>query len=420
MMTLPARENNNRLELEMPEDLHRWVTGDPVRVRQIIMNFISNAIKFTHDGLVRLRLDRLNDSRSHVRLRFSVIDSGIGIPEDKQKGLFDAFTQADGSTTREFGGTGLGLAINKKLAEAMKGVVGLQSREGEGSIFHFEAGFEKAHAPARKQDGKGIVAVPAMRLLLVEDIEINSRMAQKMLEHQGHIVVTAANGLEAVQAVRTHDFDAVLMDIHMPLMDGIEATNRIRMLDDPEKQHVPVIALTADIATSNLQEYLAAGMNDCCSKPLDLKNLSQVLKKYASDEGHLTAVASDIPPEGAISPQDNPNLLDQERLLEVQRHIPDCLSLFESQSAQNIQAFRLDLANLELAKLRAHAHALKGSSMNLGFKALGGCCAEIESMLQGKMDHSPETLRERVDELENLARETLLAARITLEDNQTP
>ncbi|RED46127.1 PAS-domain containing protein [Aestuariispira insulae] len=420
MMTLPARENNNRLELEMPDDLNYWITGDPVRVRQIVMNYISNAVKFTRDGLIRVCLKCIEESRKEVLLRFSVIDNGIGIPPEKQAQLFDAFIQADGSTTREYGGTGLGLAINRKLAEAMSGTVGLDSREHEGSSFHFEARFRKARQPVRKADGKGLANLPSMRLLLVEDIEINREMAKRMLEHQGHVITPAGNGLEAVQAVRENDFDAVLMDIHMPMMDGIEATNRIRMLDDPARRAVPIIALTADIAASNLEEYLKAGMNDCCSKPVDLKNLSQVLQKYAPVPGMAatTFIKADIPPPKPAS-AGNPNLLDRSRLLEVLRHIPDCLALFESQSEKNISAFKLDLANFEMGKLRAHAHALKGSSLNLGFKAMSGCCAEIETMLKDE-NQSAAVLEERIRELETLAQATLAAARKTADENHNP
>lgn len=287
IMTPPARARGNSLAAEVAPDLHGRYLGDPVRVRQVILNFLSNAAKFTTDGSILLRIDCLQDQAAQTRVRIAVADNGIGIPKARQSELFEAFVQADMSITRKYGGTGLGLAISQKLVAAMGGSVGMRSEAGVGSEFWIDLMLDKA-GPETADPALAAAPVPAapqaapsLSLLVVEDSEINRFLAERLLENAGHRVVTAADGLEAIAAVGRQDFDAVLMDIQMPVLDGIEATRRIRRLPDPVKRSVPIIALTANISDQDIAQYRAAGMNDCCGKPMSMAVLSKALADVA-------------------------------------------------------------------------------------------------------------------------------------------
>ncbi|WP_085908940.1 ATP-binding protein [Kiloniella majae] len=289
MMVLAAREKNNTLNVVFPDNIHRWVLGDSVRLRQILMNFLSNAVKFTTDGTIRLGVTLKSDDEFTQKLRFEVSDEGIGIPKAKQASLFSAFSQADVSTTRNYGGTGLGLAINKQLVLAMDGQIGVDSEEEKGSTFWFEVTLDKAKALYRPQEEILEHDLTNLKLLLVEDIKVNQIMAKALLEKSGQTVDTADNGFEAVEKVTTNEYDIILMDIHMPEMDGVEATKQIRSLSDTTKSSTPIIALTADIETSNLKEYIASGMNATCSKPLNMDDLLKTLKRLVHERSASAA-----------------------------------------------------------------------------------------------------------------------------------
>lgn len=284
MMVLAAREKNNTLDLIFPDNIHRWVLGDSVRLRQILMNFLSNAVKFTTDGTVTLSVALKSEDEFTQKLRFEVSDQGIGIPKSKQSSLFSAFSQADVSTTRNYGGTGLGLAINKQLVLAMDGEIGVESEEEKGSTFWFEVTLDKTKALYRPQEETQDHDLTNLNLLLVEDIKVNQIMAKALLEKSGQSVDTAVNGFEAVEKVTKNDYDIILMDIHMPDMDGVEATKQIRAFSDTTKSTIPIIALTADIETSNLKEYIACGMNATCSKPLNMDDLLKTLKRLIHEK----------------------------------------------------------------------------------------------------------------------------------------
>ncbi|WP_258548453.1 ATP-binding protein [Thalassospira xiamenensis] len=289
MMMVPARNQDNRLHLDIPADMPRWVIGDPVRIKQVLTNLVSNAIKFTRSGTIHVVVTRQETTNGRMAFRISVRDEGIGIPVDKVRSIFEAFTQVDTSTTRRFGGTGLGLAICQKMILAMGGTIDVESIEGKGSTFWFDLDLPLTDAPKRGSEAEddrqlGLAdpdkpRVMGRKLLLVEDIQINRILAQKLLEQQGHEIVTAANGQEALDQLLEHDFDAVLMDVHMPVMDGIEATRQIREFTDPIKATIPVLALTADTSSDNLAEFRAAGMDAHCTKPLDIKAINHELSR---------------------------------------------------------------------------------------------------------------------------------------------
>ncbi|HEX5623783.1 MAG TPA: ATP-binding protein, partial [Sulfuricurvum sp.] len=267
--------------LVMDDRLYGCLMLDMLRIKQVISNLISNALKFTpEEGAVTFKIEVVEDTASHQMLRFSVIDTGIGIPKEKQDKIFEKFTQADVSTTRQFGGTGLGLSIANAMVSLMGGVLRVHSEEGKGSTFSFELNAQKCDtfqetAAALENDSLNTAAVPlSMSILVADDYEINQMLIGELLRyHYGIQADFAHNGEEAVERVRHHRYDLVLMDINMPVMDGIEAT-RIILSEDPT---LTIVALTANVLEEDREKFQRAGMKDCLMKPLDLDALHQVL-----------------------------------------------------------------------------------------------------------------------------------------------
>ena len=273
-----AVERGLTLAFELDENVPLNLKGDPTRLRQVLINLIGNGLKFTSRGEVSARVSRQPEPDGHIRLRFEVRDTGIGIPQEKQAELFKPFVQADSSTTRRYGGSGLGLAISKRLVEAMGGTLGVESLPGVGSRFWFEVGLEPGDAAAAERAELDPAIVSPQHILLVEDVELNRRLLQMMLSAHGHEVVFATNGAEAVELVARERFDMVLMDVQMPVMDGVEATRRIRQMAGSARE-VPIIGLTANVLASEQERYLAAGMNACLTKPIDWTQLFAVLAR---------------------------------------------------------------------------------------------------------------------------------------------
>jgi PAS domain S-box-containing protein len=239
-----------------------WVTGDPVRLRQALFNLVGNAVKFTERGSVAIKCRR----PAPGRLRFEVIDTGVGIPMDAQHRIFQRFDQGDASTTRRFGGSGLGLAITQKLAQLMSGEVGFESEEGLGSTFWFEVAAESAQATSQASDALDPV-LDGVRVLVVEDNATNRMIATKLLESLGAEVSTAADGYLGVEAAARGGFHLILMDVQMPGIDGLEAARRIRALGG-EPARTPIVALTANVLAHQRRAYLDAGMDGVVGKPI--------------------------------------------------------------------------------------------------------------------------------------------------------
>ena len=249
-----------------------WVSVDPVRLRQMLFNLIGNAVKFTLDGGVEVRLTATGGG-PQKRLRVEIEDTGIGIAQEAQVALFQRFHQADSSTTRRFGGSGLGLAITRRLAELMDGEVGLTSREGHGSTFWFEIAAPLAQPDMALEPAAPLAGwLKGMRILIVEDNPTNRLIASRMLETLGASVQTANDGAEGLQAASRAAFDLILMDVQMPVMDGVAATRAIRRLAAPVGD-TPIIAMTANVFTHQQQSYREAGMSGAVSKPLSPASL---------------------------------------------------------------------------------------------------------------------------------------------------
>jgi len=287
LYSLKAEQQGVAMLQRLDDSLPPALMGDPTRMRQIIVNLVSNALKFTDQGEVIIGVDVIRSVADKVELKIFVSDTGIGIPQEAQKTLFNAFTQADGSTTRKYGGTGLGLAIVSQLVEIMDGELGVDSVDGEGSTFWFTATFQcsdkAAVAPAETVTTEEAAPLDA-KILLVEDNPINQMVAQKMLEKLGLKAAQANNGVEALTMLDKEAYDLVLMDCQMPEMDGFDATREIRKLDIKSiNQHaIPIVAMTANVMSGDRERCMEVGMDDYIGKPVQRDQLESVLRKWLS------------------------------------------------------------------------------------------------------------------------------------------
>ena len=280
--------NNKPLEItcSIDENVPPLVKGDKVRLYQVLLNLMTNAVKFTPEGEIELSLQVEEEKDDRIKLHVKVRDTGIGIPEDKLEIIFNVFQQVDNSTTREFGGTGLGLTISKQIAKLMEGDIRVESRLGAGSTFHFIAWMKKSsEKPGEKfEPTKGKKSLQALNVMLVEDNPINQKLGRSLLVRAGHQVTVVENGKEAVETFITHPerFDLIFMDIQMPQMDGFEATRRIRETEGTgEKVHVPIIAMTAQCMESDREKCYDVGMDDFIAKPVNKKDIQKILDKYS-------------------------------------------------------------------------------------------------------------------------------------------
>ena len=285
-------EKGLELILHIDDDITEDIYADSLRIGQILTNLISNGLKFTEAGSIRVDVTQSKDKYDKIRLLISVTDSGIGLTSAQQNKLFTAFTQADSSTSRTYGGTGLGLSISKKLSELMGGKIGVESESGKGSRFWFEVLCEPAKETVvsskdKSSGGQWQVSRP-LKILLAEDTLVMQIISVKILEKLNHEVIVAANGAKAVEQVKTQDFDLVLMDIRMPIMDGLEATKLIRQLNG-RKSKLPIIALTADISPGNIKEYSGIGIDAICVKPIELPMLLRTINTLLNEEVHTLA-----------------------------------------------------------------------------------------------------------------------------------
>ncbi len=380
----PASEKCLRLTLNMAAELPEQVRGDSLRLRQVLLNLLGNAVKFTETGGVDLTVSPVTPSR----LRFSIHDTGIGLDQSAKAHLMEPFSQADASTTRRFGGTGLGLAICGQLVELMGGTLDFTSQPGVGSTFWFELDLPEAEPDmATRSSSSAASGEPTRRLargsangvriLLVDDVEINRDVGQGLLQSVGYQVDAVSSGAEAVEAVQRATYAAVLMDCLMPGMDGYETTRRIRALGGPVGR-VPIIALTAAAMSGDRDRCLAAGMDDFVSKPLELDTLTTLLARLGSDRAE---VYHDEVYQDDVYQDEETGLV--ERLQALRSILPDSfdricetfLAATPDLIADLAAAVRADNADT----VRQAAHTLKGSVANLGAGRLSALAQRVEA-----------------------------------------
>jgi len=384
------------LDSELSENIPDQLFGDPVRLYQIIINLVGNAIKFTEQGGITVRIAADSPDGRQVILHFSVTDTGIGIPADKLVSIFESFSQVDASVTRKYGGTGLGLAICARLVELMGGNIWVESEPGKGSAFHFIAAFELAAAdtesPEKMAGGTAMVTQRPLDVLLAEDNPVNQKLALSLLEKWGHRVTLANNGVEALDCVRRRPFDLILMDWQMPEMDGIETTRRIREMEKSGGGHITIVAMTANAMQGDRERCLAAGMDGYISKPIQTGELLNILGgKY-------------IPPTAAEPPAAASAFDYGAALSSAEREVLDVLTeLFLEQYPASLDEISAAIATADSPALERSAHALKGL---LGyFRALPAqqAARELEALgAQGRANDGAEPLTRLRAEIENL------------------
>jgi CheY-like chemotaxis protein len=267
----PAQSRGLTVTSSIHPDVPVQLVGDVTRLRQILLNLLSNAIKFSDNGTVAIDVQLSNRTADHCTLKFTVNDTGLGMEESKLRLIFEPFKQADNSTSRRFGGTGLGLAICRKLVHLLGGEITVSSQPNQGSEFSFTANFQIGHASEKCESNTPDVPAPPIRrlnILMAEDNPVNQRVLKGLLEREGHTVKIAVNGFEALENVKQQDFDVVFMDVQMPELDGLQATQAIRQLDRFAGRSVPIIAMTAHAMKGDRERCLEAGMNGYLSKPV--------------------------------------------------------------------------------------------------------------------------------------------------------
>jgi CheY-like chemotaxis protein len=376
------------------------VGGDPGRVRQVLINLVGNAIKFTRTGKIVVRVTETGLVGEEAVLRFDVTDTGDGIEADKLARIFQPFIQADTSTSRRYGGTGLGLAISGHLVELMGGDCGVSSRRGAGSDFWFtiavravgDLATEGLLSPDPMPDETSAPIVdegpaprsaklrPAARLLLAEDNPVNQRVATAMLEHLGFNVDVVADGSEAVKAADAKPYQAILMDCQMPILDGYEAASEIRRAEGPGTR-IPIIAVTASAMKSDERRCLAAGMDDFLPKPLNMKSLGALLDHWVPDESDPTDAARPNEPLPAALPVLNAEVVGElTRLGEATNEdvMGQVAALFLTDSDSRVVELRQAVADDDAAALLQSAHTLRGASAMLGATELARLCATLE------------------------------------------
>ncbi|MBO6521972.1 MAG: response regulator [Rhodospirillales bacterium] len=284
-----ARVKNLRLNIDFPDDIEAGINGDPTRFRQVLINLVGNAVKFTHKGGVGVRATMVNEQDKSF-IEFRVIDTGIGISPENQKKLFSDFSQADASISRHYEGTGLGLAISKRLVELMGGRIWVESKEGVGSEFCFTLPFRKATSDvageARFHAIEHFKTTRPLHILVAEDNKLNQRIIAATLQKFGHDAVLVEDGMQAVERVGKEEFDLILMDIRMPDMSGPDATRAIRSRHD-RWANIPIIALTADAMEEHIRGYIEAGMNACVTKPIDRSVLVNTMNEVLGEDVHV-------------------------------------------------------------------------------------------------------------------------------------
>ncbi|MTV50545.1 response regulator [Heliobacillus mobilis] len=417
-----AQEKKIHLTALVDNRLGRPLQGDPLRLRQILLNLVSNAVKFTEQGEVTVSARTLSQENNAVKIRFEIKDTGIGIAKELQERLFEPFTQVDGSTSRKYGGTGLGLVISKRLVRMMGGDIGFQSEMGRGTLFWFDITFPYAGEAANtfafsaegavmaenrsRTDEAGTPTPPRLPvdrpILLVEDNPVNRKLATIQLTKLGLHVYPVNTGLEAIHAIAENDFALVLMDCQMPGMDGFMTTEMIREEETGSGKHIPIIAMTAMVMQGDREKCLRAGMDDYISKPVEAKELTKILERWLGLGMNQGASENETEPrtESMKSPEEMVatrlprgekekvlTVLDGEVLAGLQElasesepdFLKNILELYKEESSLLDKQLSDGFDEGSLGQISAAAHALKSSSANIGALRLSQLSAQLEN-----------------------------------------
>jgi signal transduction histidine kinase/HPt (histidine-containing phosphotransfer) domain-containing protein len=385
LMAPRAADKGLTLGCRFPPEVERQVSGDPLRLRQVLLNLVGNAIKFTANGSVMIAVAK---EESSGMVRFSVSDTGIGIPEEARDILFNEFSQADSSVARRYGGAGLGLAICKRLVTLMGGAIGFDSTPGSGTQFWFRIPFSDAVLAAATANAKEIPTLMPQVVLLVDDNEVNLQVASGLLQRHGHTVMTAADGPAALDLARRHRFDLVLLDKHMPDMDGLEVARRLRGLPDADPaQHIWL--LTANPVEQDVRAWREAGIDGCLAKPFRVEEVAGILAGGTAGGARHSS--------GGPSLVNLPDLLADMRDLGHER-MRGLVDLFGRSSIQDLEAALVRAAAGDLEGLASPVHRLASASSSLHLTALAARCRAIENAARAR-DGKAQNLAKDLGEL---------------------
>ena len=398
-LKVAAAEKRLGLEVDVHDGVPDALVGDALRLRQVLLNLLGNSLKFTERGEIRLRVGVASDLGDQVCLHFGVIDTGIGIPRDKQDVVFDAFSQADGSVARKHGGTGLGLSISTRLVEMMRGDIWVESEAGEGSTFRFTATFARHEgelpSPLLAPAATAPPSEGPLTLLVVEDDEVHRELLAATLRLPGHEVITTCNGHEALQELARRRVDIVFMDLQMPHVDGFKAATAIRTWEKAAGGHLPIIAMSASALGEDQERCRAAGMDRFITKPIQREALFTAIAELRGLEG-----PAELPPELAGRPAFLSGLGDD---IDLARKL---VSIFLEQSPRLMSDIRAAIAAGDASELRRAAHALKGTISNFPLGPARGAAAQMETFgydgdLAGAREALP-LLEQEVERLQSL------------------
>jgi CheY-like chemotaxis protein len=389
---LRATEKGLQLDLKIDPVLPAFFNGDPYRLRQVILNLVGNAVKFTESGKIVVSIEKADAADM---LHFAISDTGIGMTPEQTEKIFESFSQADSTTSRRFGGTGLGTTISKQIVEMMGGKIWVDSEIGVGSTFHFTIRLPSTDQQDsclyqdRPQQHLDFISQRSFTVLLAEDIEANANLARLRLERQGHQVIWVKNGQEAVDRFKAGGLDLILMDLQMPVLDGIDATRQIRQLEQGRERRIPILALTASVLKHEMQECADAGMDAIVGKPIDINELLEKMELLVpADLGHLrthvdipslakssldfSALSSVADPEKALQNWQDPFVYLKALHDFVEQHAND---------ATRMADLCLQLPNDRVAAERI-AHALKGLAGNLALTTVSELATRLDQQLK--------------------------------------
>ena len=432
-----AHRKGLELAVSISDQVPATLQGDPGRLRQVLSNLVGNAIKFTENGEVVIKVDCDQDTDGDATLGFSIHDTGIGIGEEEQKCLFLPFSQADETTTRKFGGTGLGLAISKKLVELMDGSIELESESGKGSTFRFSCRMEKSGAlsiesnpdirkfPTAQRISEAVTTSKESgskgdyRILLAEDNPINQEVTLGTLKRLGHEADLAENGRQALDMWEKHPYDLILMDCQMPEMDGYQTTEAIRRSELDKEDRIPIIALTAHALKGDREKCLAAGMDDFLPKPFKRQQLLDILQKWIGPDGEMETKGR----ESVSSAPETEFLIDSQALENIRSlETPDnpgilekVVSFYLQESPEIIQILRQAISEKDAKTVQQKAHYFKSGSANLGAARLAELCRELEHMGRDNTLENAEGVLMKIETIVPLVR-TELENQIEIKD----
>ncbi len=412
LMRPQASAKSLALHMDVDPSVPERVMADATRLKQILFNLLSNAIKYSDKGAVLLHVTSRPNATPHLQLEFAVIDTGLGLDEPSLQRLFSRFEQVDASRSRRHGGTGLGLEISRNLARMMDGDIQVTSKPNEGSSFTLSM-------PLKPVLDVPLVMAPAtqdmpasgrpLRVLVAEDHPVNRQYIASLLDTLGHFAHFAVHGKDALQAASSMTFDLILMDVHMPLMDGIDATRAIRALHDAARSTVPIVAMTADAFNETRERCMVAGMNDFLAKPISPQKLGAVLRQLFGSGSGLAVPAPSA--TGHEAPASRPNISHATATLLDEAAVASNLSTMSrdelgrmmltvlDQGPTTVQRMRAAVRDGQPLELRVNAHAAKGAALNLGFTALARTAQALQEGAAHLPAHEVALLVQRFEDL---------------------